>query len=112
MEQKDIELVKNRIRKGFPEVLKGNVRKIIIYGSCARGDFDDDSDIDVAVLTECSREAAKVYDSDLMDIVTEIAMQSDAIVEYVCIPYDEYQEKKDWYGYFKNIERDGVLIYG
>ena len=82
-----------------------------MYGSCARGDYDDDSDIDVCVLTECDRLDAKKYDSSLMDVVTEIAMCTDAIVEYICIPYDEFVSKKNWYGYFKNIEKEGMTIY-
>ena len=63
-------------------------------------------------MTKCSRDDAKKYDNELMDVVTDIAMKSDAIVEYICIPYEEYLEKKEWYGYFKNIERDGLAIYG
>ena len=47
-----------------------------------------------------------------MDIVTDIAMVSDAIVEYVCLPIDEFDEKKNWYGYFQNIEREGKVLYG
>ena len=47
-----------------------------------------------------------------MNVVTDIAMNSDAIVEYICLPIDEYNSKKNWYGYFKNIEKDGKVIYG
>ena len=53
-----------------------------------------------------------MYDSLLMDVVTDIAMETDAIVEYICIPYDEYMSKKNWYGYFENIDKDGITIYG
>ena len=108
----DIEIAKQNIVKRFPSVMKQDAKKIYIYGSCARGDYDDDSDVDVAILTNCGREEAKKYDEELMDIVTDIAMESDAIVEYICIPYEEYQEKKNWYGYFQNIENEGQLIYG
>ena len=36
---------------------------------------------------------AKKYDDKLMEIVTEIAMKTQAIVEYICIPVTEYMEK-------------------
>lgn len=83
-----------------------------MYGSCARGDYNQDSDIDIALLTDMDRLEVKRYDSQLMDVVTDIAMNSDAIVQYVCLPIDEYNSKKEWYGYFKNIEKDGKVIYG
>ena len=112
MNNNDIEIAKKNIVERFPKILRGDVQKIYLYGSCARGDYGNDSDVDVAILTKCSRDDAKKYDNELMDVVTDIAMKSDAIVEYICIPYEEYLEKKDWYGYFKNIERDGLAIYG
>lgn len=112
MRKKDIEYAKKTISNRFPEILKDNVKSIILYGSCARGDFNDDSDIDVAILTDCSRIEAKRYDSLLMDVVTEIAMNTDVVVEYICIPYDEFSSKKSWYGFFGNIEKDGITIYG
>lgn len=35
-----------------------------------------------------------------------------AIVNFVLLPYDEFEEKKSWYGYFKNIDREGrVKLY-
>ena len=47
-----------------------------------------------------------------MDIVTNIAMDTNIIVEYTCIPENEFMEKKAWYAYFKNIEKEGRVIYG
>lgn len=63
-------------------------------------------------MTDLDRIEAKKYDVDLMDTVTDIAMKTDAIVEYICIPYSKYETKKDSYGYFKNIEQEGIALYG
>ncbi len=109
---KDIEYAKKVIAEKFPLILKKDVKKIIMYGSCARKDYGENSDIDIAVLTDCDRVAAKDYDDKLMDVVTDIAMDSDAIVEYVCIPYNEFEAKKSWYLYFKNINAEGEVLYG
>jgi predicted nucleotidyltransferase len=96
----------------MPSILLGDLDKIVLYGSCARGDFSDDSDIDIALFTKCDRLTSKKYDDELMDIVTDVAMDIGTIVEYVCIPTDEYNQKKEWYGYFQNIEREGIVLYG
>ena len=112
MTQNDIDKACGILHNRIPQLLQEHVKKIIMYGSCARGDFNDDSDIDIAILTDLGRAESKKYDSELMDTVTDIAMETNAIVEYICIPYQEYEEKKEWYGYFKNIEKEGSLIYG
>jgi predicted nucleotidyltransferase len=112
MNSLDIEKTNQYLINKMPAILLGDLDKIVLYGSCARGDFSDDSDIDIALFTKCDRLTSKKYDDELMDIVTDVAMDIGTIVEYVCIPIDEYNQKKEWYGYFQNIEREGIVLYG
>lgn len=112
MTQKDIDYASNYFAQKLKNIMQNHIVKIIMYGSCARGDFNQDSDIDLAILTDMDRLEVKKYDDEIMNVVTDIAMNSDAIVEYICLPIDEYNSKKNWYGYFKNIEKDGKVIYG
>lgn len=112
MTQNDIDYASRVFTERVPGILKNHAKKIIMYGSCARGDYNNDSDIDIAILTDMNRVDVKAYDSDLMDVVTDIAMASDAVVEYICLPIDEYNQKKAWYGYFRNIETEGKVLYG
>lgn len=63
----------------MPDILQNHLKKMIVYGSAARDDCTDDSDVDIAILTDLDRESIKRYDYSLMNIVTEIAMHSDAI---------------------------------
>ena len=104
MNGNDIEQAVEILKEKIPLNMKNHVKKIVIYGSCARGDYTENSDIDVAILTDCDRLQVKKYDDLLMDIVTDIAMETNIIVEYTCIPENEFMEKKAWYAYFKNIE--------
>ncbi len=34
---------------------------VILYGSCARGDYHEDSDVDIVLLTKCDRIAVERY---------------------------------------------------
>ncbi|MGN0329114.1 MAG: nucleotidyltransferase domain-containing protein [Lachnospira sp.] len=92
--------------------MKEDLIEGILYGSCARGDYSEDSDIDIALITRCDRISAKKYNAMLSEVATELAMKYFAIVNFVCIPYEEYIEKKGWYSYFENIAKEGVAIYG
>ena len=86
--------------------------KIILYGSCARGDYTEDSDIDIALLLKSDRLKAKKYCSVLANIATELEMKYFAVVNFVCLPYEEYIDKNDWYDYFRNIKQEGRVLYG
>lgn len=106
----------NRIKLEVPvfvkKLMKEDLMEIVLYGSCARGDYTEDSDIDIALITKSDRVEAQKYTSDLAVIATELAMRYFAIVNFVCLPYKEFIEKKSWYAYFKNIEREGEVLYG
>lgn len=41
------------------ELMKSDLLEIILYGSCDRGDYSEDSDIYIALLTRCDRVEAK-----------------------------------------------------
>lgn len=54
----------------------------------------------------------KKYDEELANLATELAMKYFTVVNFVCLPYQEFTEKRTWYSYFRNIEKDGVILYG
>lgn len=93
-------------------LMGSDLKAVILYGSCARGDYTNDSDIDIVLLTGCDRMEVKQYDDGLDSIATQLAMKYFAVVNFVCLPQDEFLEKKEWYGYFQNIEREGEVLYG
>jgi predicted nucleotidyltransferase len=86
LNEKIINTVKIEATKMVSALLQDNLVEIILYGSCARGDYTNDSDIDIALITKCDRMEVKKY--------------------------DEYAEKKIWYAYFRNIDQEGEVLYG
>ena len=64
--------------------------EIILYGSCARGDYSEESDIDIALFVKGSRAEAAKYSEGLDRIATVLAMKYFAVVNFVCLPYEEF----------------------
>lgn len=112
LNDKVIENIRCEVVKLAKELLKEDLISIILYGSCAWGDYSEDSDIDIALIIKSDRLTAQKYNSGLASIATELAMKYFAIVNFVCIPYEEYLEKKSWYAYFWNIETEGEVLFG
>lgn len=106
-----LDKIKKVIVRDIPKALKDDCRKIILYGSCARGDYTNESDVDVAILTDSDREAVKKYDDKIDDIATSIGIDTFATVNFVCLPKEEFEEKNSWYPYFMNIKKDGIVLY-
>ncbi len=107
-----IEKIKVEAPELIKEFMKNDLVKMILYGSCARGDFKEYSDVDIALLTKGSRTDAWKYNDKIDEVTTKLAMKYFAVVNFVLLPYDEFEEKKSWYGYFKNIDKEGIKLYG
>ena len=107
-----IEKIKIAVPESVSQLMKDDLIKVVLYGSCARGDYTEDSDIDIALITKSNRIETQKYTSGLATIATEFAMKYFVVVNFVCLPEKEFIEKKSWYAYFKNIEKEGEVLYG
>lgn len=112
LNQNIIEKVKSDSVLLICDAMGKDIRKIILYGSCSRGDFSDDSDIDIALVVACGRMEINKYSDLLAEIATKLAAEYLAIVNFVCLPEKEFEERRKWYPYYKNIDREGELLYG
>ncbi|MCM1254443.1 MAG: nucleotidyltransferase domain-containing protein [Clostridium sp.] len=107
-----VEKIKTEAPNMVKKFMENDLIKVLLYGSCARGDFKECSDVDIALLTKGKREDNWKYNDKIDEVATELALKYFAVVNFVLLPYDEFEEKKDWYGYFKNIAREGIALYG
>ena len=98
--------------KRIPELIPNDLRRIILFGSCARGDYTEESDIDIAVLLACKRKEAAKYKKELVNLSAELDLKNMVVVNFTCIPFSEFIEKKGYYPFYANIEREGKIIYG
>ncbi len=107
-----IEKVRKEATDMIKTVMGNDLIKVVLYGSCARGDYTQDSDIDIALITACARLEAKKYNDKIAEISMQLAMKYFAVVNFVCLPYDEFIQKKSWYPYYRNIDLEGEVLYG
>ena len=112
LQMRQIERVKKEVVVLVREKMQGDLSSVILYGSCARGDYTADSDIDIALLTNCDRESGKKYGMILAEIATRLAMKYFVVINFVCISHEEFAQQKSWYPYFRSIEQEGEILYG
>ncbi len=89
-----------------------HIKKIILYGSYARGDFQEDSDIDIMVLVDFPKDEICNHDSGLSDIGFDLSFDNDFIEISIIMQNIDFFEK--WvvsYPFYKNVANDGVELY-
>ena len=80
---------------------------IILYGSCARGDFKSDSDIDLMVLLNVPKEEINAERKDISD---KLDLDYDVVLTPVFQSYPLFQKYMSASVFYQNVQREGVRI--
>lgn len=88
-----------------------SLRQVILYGSYARGNPDEESDVDVAALVDCSRETLHNAFEQLGEISSELSLAYGITISPTAIPFADFQKYQDVLPYYRNICNEGVRLY-
>lgn len=87
------------------------LKEIILYGSYARGDYDNESDIDLMVLIDVDETKLKEYENELNDIISDIGYRHMRVLSLVDLSYKKFNDWVDVVPYYKNVRNEGVVLY-
>ncbi|HHI30532.1 nucleotidyltransferase domain-containing protein [Methanosarcinales archaeon] len=88
-------------------IYKERIKQVILYGSYARGDANEDSDIDVLVIVEDGLDPFKVRRS-VSDLLLEILLEEGELISLTAIPegiFNTYNSP-----FLLNVKEEGALI--
>lgn len=81
---------------------------VIFYGSYARGDYDDESDIDIMIIADISADEIKPLAKRLSDYSLNMDLKYNIVLSLVLQDKATFDRYKATYPYFKNIEKEGI----
>ena len=84
------------------------IEKIILFGSVAREEDTEESDIDILIITKNEKDRLKISD-DVYDKVVDILLETMETISIKMRSIDHFESYKD-FSFYSNIEQDGVLI--
>ncbi|HBT79498.1 MAG: nucleotidyltransferase domain-containing protein [Selenomonas sp.] len=85
--------------------------KIVLYGSYARGDFQDDSDIDLLVLVDVDEAVIKQKDNQILDAAYDIGYDAHVAIHPITLSVSHFRKWQSVHPFYKNICADGVEVY-
>ncbi len=94
----------------YRSVYGSDIITIYLYGSYARGDYDSESDIDLAAIVKGDRLSLQNKLKKIWDISADVGLENDIIISPTVIPYDEFEKYKTVLPYYRNIEKEGRKI--
>ena len=88
-----------------------HLKRIILYGSYARGDFRADSDVDIMILLDIPDIEAKTFFDRLIDITFDYNMEHDLDIKPAVKNEKHFQKWVAEYPFYANVNSEGVDLY-
>ena len=88
------------------------MKKIILYGSYARGDFNKSSDIDIMILTDLTDEEIIEYGEKIWDFAYDIQLENDVLLSVLIKNIDTFNYWLEAMPFYMNVAKEGVVLNG
>ena len=82
--------------------------KKIIFGSVARGEDSEESDIDILIITTKKEDRFEIKD-DVYSKVMDIVYKHMEYISAKIIPIDHYKKYKD-FSFYSTVNEEGIVI--
>ena len=107
-----LQLLLRETADGLRDIFGGRLDRVILYGSYARGDYDEESDIDVMALVDMDKNELAAYRRSVNAFSNQLDLKHDVLLSIKLQDKETFTQWADALPFFKNVLRDGILIDG
>ena len=91
---------------------KNCIDRIILYGSYARGDYSEDSDVDLMILLRISDIEIRKYREQLSNLTYDFNVSYNVDIKPIAKSKEEFLKWVNVYPFYANVQREGVELFG
>lgn len=89
-------------------VFENRVSDAYLYGSFARGDYHEYSDVDILVTVNMNADEISDYRTSLAHVNSELSLKHDVTVSITVKPLEHFQKYSNVLPYYKNVIKEGI----
>lgn len=100
---------------GLFKIIGKNLKQVILYGSYARGEQDENgeiSDIDIMILVDLTEEKIKELEKKVIDYSYDLDLEYDILLSPIIENIENYNSRIRYITFYQNIKKEGVLLNG
>lgn len=98
---------------GLLKIIGKDLKQVILYGSYARGEEDKNgeiSDIDIMILVDLNKDKIKLLEKKIIDYSYDVDLKYNILLSPIIENIDDYKNRTKYMSFYKNIEKEGVLL--
>lgn len=109
---KEIDDMIQEFTEGVNKILENRLKKVILYGSYARGDYHESSDVDIMILTDLSDEELEEYRTKIVSLAYDLEWDHnfDIMLSPLVKNIDKFNYWLEAMPFYRNIEKEGVIL--
>ena len=96
------------VYEGCSAVFPVPIHDAYLYGSFARGDFHDESDVDILLTVDLDWPEIASYRSDISHVVSELCLKHDITVSVTVNPVSLFRQFADDLPFYRNVRTEGI----
>ena len=98
----------NIMQRKAKEIFREKLDSVILYGSYARGDYDDDSDIDIMIVVDMDKNNLIDYRKPIYKVAHDVGYENDVMVSPHIQDKETFEKFSDVVPFYKNVKEEGV----
>lgn len=100
----------NEYMNSVHECIRENLCEVIIYGSYARGDYNEKSDVDIMILVNTDDTEIKKYEDILCDKAFDLELEQGLVISPIVKNQEFFEYWSDTLPFYKNVKREGIKV--
>ncbi|MEW6703157.1 MAG: nucleotidyltransferase domain-containing protein [Bacteroidota bacterium] len=112
MKIEQLDELKKDVEEAVKKLLGDKLRSIVLYGSYARGDYDLESDIDFAAITNIKNEDLNAFTNEIGEIITDLTLKYGILVTLILLNEETFNRYGTILPFYNNIVKEGIALYG
>ncbi len=107
-EMKNIKEIAASFKKTVSELYGQRLVKVVLYGSYARGDFHEESDVDFLIVLSDAKVKTFKELRLMNDILYDWQLKNDILVSHHPLSLSQYEKAESFF--LKNVKKEGIEI--